>query len=415
MYRKLMLSMFMAVFLVACGQGLEQESIENQIEKPVELEEENVDDTTSNTEKSTENPSEEENSDSSSTGNLPELTVHYIDVGQADATLLEYGENSILFDAGDWRGNEVVNYLKSVGISKLDLVIGSHPDADHIGQLADVMNTFKVEEVWLSGNASTSQTFQRGLEAVLDSGANYHEPRTGEEFEIGPMGLKVLYPQSITGASNEESISVLFTYGEVTFLFTGDAGREAEKRMIRSGVDADILQLGHHGSTTSSDPAFIKAVSPEIAIYSAGADNSYGHPHQEIVSLIKNSGIKLYGTDVHGTIVVSTNGKEYTVKTKKDGTVTPKNTTSNSNSSTKANNSRSGTNTNEKPAPSGSCVNINTATIAEVQKIKHIGPERAQDLIDLRPFSSVQELDRIKGIGPARINDIVAEGVACVN
>lgn len=411
MYRKLILSMFMAIFLVACGQGVELESHENHIEKQTELEEKSAEETSGNTEES--NQSEE--SDSNVSGNLPELNVHYIDVGQADATLLQYGENSILFDAGDWRGNEVVNYLNSVGISKLDLVIGSHPDADHIGQLADVMNTFDVDEVWLSGNDSTSQTFQRGLEAVLNSGANYHEPRTGEEFEIGPMSLKVLYPQSITGASNEESISVLFTYGEMTFLFTGDADRQAEKRMITSGIDADILQLGHHGSSTSSDPSFIKAVSPEVAIYSAGIDNSYGHPHQEVVSLIKNSGIKLYGTDVHGTIVVTTDGIEYTVKTKKDGTITPKNTASNSKSSSSSNHTSPGTEESKKSAPSGSCVNINTASFEDVQKIKHIGPERAQDLINLRPFSSVQDLDRIKGIGPSRINDIVVEGVACVN
>lgn len=414
MYKKLLLSMFMAVFLVACGQGIEQESNVDDIDKPIEVGEGSLEETDSDTENPHENqPAQEDKSGTTVPASLPELNVHYIDVGQADATLLQYGEHSILFDVGDWRGDEVVNYLKEQGISTLDLVIGSHPDADHIGQLADVMNTFDVEEVWLSGNVSTSQSFQSGLEAVLNSGANYHEPRAGEEFDIGPMSLKILYPQSISGASNEESISVLFTYGEVKFLFTGDADSQAEKRMMNLGVDADILQLGHHGSSTSSDPAFIKAVSPDIAIYSAGADNSYGHPHQEVVSLMQNSSIKLYGTDVHGTIIVTTDGNEYTLKTKKDGTVTPKNTASNSKPSSSSKNTNSETNTNEKP--SGSCVNINTASIEEVQKIKHIGPERAQDLINLRPFSSVQDLDRIKGIGSARINDILAQGVACVN
>ncbi|WP_026909235.1 MBL fold metallo-hydrolase [Paucisalibacillus globulus] len=434
MYKKLMLSMFMAIFLVACGQGVIEESNEDatnavdveksQTEAEDSQEEKEAEDTSDEQSETTDNQSSQEN-DTNTTNqvdNLEELQVHYIDVGQADATLLQYGENTILFDAGDWRGNEVVNYLQSQGITRLDLVIGSHPDADHIGQLADVVNTFSVTEVWLSGNDSTSDTFQRGLEAVLSSGANYHEPRTGEEFDIGAMNLKVLYPSSITGASNEESISVLFTYGNVTFLFTGDADSNAEIRMMNSGfsVDADILHLGHHGSSTSSDPAFVKAVSPEVAIYSAGAGNSYGHPHREIVSLIQESGIELYGTDVHGTIIVTTDGKDYSIKTNKDGTITPKSTESNNSNSSSSNNSNPSSNSDSNKDTSnnqsnGSCVNINTASYEEVQQIKHIGPERAQDLIDLRPYNSVEDLDRIKGIGPARIKDILAQGVACTN
>lgn len=423
MFKRLILPMLMAIFLVACGQGVEQESSDHltnkveieQKESVVSLEEENAED---NTEEQSESGNEESSQKTNQIENLGDLQVHYIDVGQADATLLQYGEHTILFDAGDWRGNEVVNYLQSQGVTNLDLVIGSHPDADHIGQLADVINQFSVTEVWLSGNESTSNTFQRALEAVLTSGANYHEPRAGEEYDIGPMNIKVLYPNSITGASNEESISLLFTYGEVTFLFTGDADQSAEKRMMSSGnsVDADILQLGHHGSSTSSNQAFIEAVSPEVAIYSAGSGNSYGHPHREVVSLIQNLGIQLYGTDVHGTIIVTTDGKDYSIKTKKDGTVTPKNTASNQSDSNESSDSNSSSNADTSTNQSnGSCVNINTASLEEVQRIKHIGPERAQDLIDLRPFSSVEDLDRIKGIGPARIKDIVAEGVACVN
>lgn len=436
MYKKILLSIVMAVLLVACSQTTDEEDNNgNTSDIPIEeaqhdnnkdkqedesSEETNKDEATN----SNEEPSEENNDNANTTNtadNLPELNVHYIDVGQADATLLQYGNHNILFDAGDWRGNEVVNYLKAQGVTKLDLVIGSHPDADHIGQLDDVVNSFTVEEVWLSGNESTSNTFQRGLEAVLASGAGYHEPRSGEEFEIGSMNLQVLYPTSISGKSNEESISVLFTYGNVKFLFTGDADKNAEKRMINSGisVDADILQLGHHGSNTSSDQAFIHAVSPEVAIYSAGANNSYGHPHHEVVSLIQNEGIELYGTDVHGTIIVTTNGNDYSIKTNKDGTVTPKNTASsnksNSSSGGGSNSSKKSTENKTNPPSNSSCVNLNTASYEEVQRIKHIGPERAQDLIDNRPYSSVSDLDRIKGIGPARIKDIEAEGIACVN
>lgn len=456
MYKKIMLSMFLVIFLTACGQVTEQVNQEDkaesvEIETASQAEEEKEQDSSSDTEKAEEATKEtaetsNTNTDNHKAGDLPKLNVHYIDVGQADATLFQYGNHSILFDTGDWRGDEVVTYLQSQGISKLDLVIGSHPDADHIGQLANVMKSFTVSEVWLSGNESTSQTFQRGLEAVLDSGANYHEPRTGEEFSIGDMDLTVLYPESITGAANEESISVLFTYGGVKFLFTGDADQQAERRMMNTGItiDADILQLGHHGSNTSSDPSFIAKVSPAVAIYSAGAGNSYGHPHAEVVSRIQQAGITLYGTDVHGTIIVTTDGNDYSIITKTDGTITPKSSgkstdsgssagsgsTSNSSSgsSSSASNSNtsadSGSSTNssktkktepKQSAPSAGCVNINSASVEAVQQIIHIGPERAQDLINLRPFSSVRDLDRISGIGPARIKDIQAQGLACVN
>ncbi|WP_339213602.1 MBL fold metallo-hydrolase [Ornithinibacillus sp. FSL M8-0202] len=412
MYKKLIASLFLTIILTACGQGV---SLETNKELATDIEKAQTEPTSDHviSDEQTEGHRKEQNN-SKSTENLAELQVHYIDVGQADATLFQYGNHNILFDAGDWRGNEVVNYLHSQGVSKLDLVIGSHPDADHIGQLADVINTYEVTEVWLSGNESTSSTFQRVLEAIVSSGANYHEPRAGEEFDIGPLNLKVLHPQSITGKPNEESISVLFTYGDVKFLFTGDADRDAETQMMTVGFDvnADILQLGHHGSSTSSDPSFISAVSPEIAIYSAGADNKYGHPHREVISYITNAGIDLYGTDVNGTIIVTTDGKEYTVKTERDGTVPSKNSSSNNSSGDTAN-SNEASKSNEKA--NSSCIDINTASYEELQQIIHISSERAQDLIDLRPFHSIKDLKRINGIGDGRIKDIVAQGMACVS
>src|SRR5699024_5216286 len=207
---------------------------------------------------------------------------------QADATLFQYEDKAktytILYDTGDWKRNDVINYLAAVNISYIDLIIISHPDADHIGQLAEIMKTYDVGEVWMSGNESTSQTFQNALEAILATDAGYEEPRAGDKTTLGPMELKVLHPDTISGKANEESLSILFTYGENSFLFTGDAGKADEKEMIsRTSLQADILQLGHHGSNTSSDPAFIKEVDPDIAIYSAGEGNSYGHPHEEVI------------------------------------------------------------------------------------------------------------------------------------
>src|SRR5699024_8083941 len=173
-----------------------------------------------------------------------------------------------------------------------------------------------------------------------------------------------------------------------------------------------ILQLGHHGSNTSSDPAFIQAVDLEVAIYSAGADNAYGHPHPEVVSLIQDAGITLYGTDVHGTILVTTDGKEYDVATKEDGTITPEST------GAPDNNARQETETEDEAepdneTPTDQCVDLNQASLEELQEIIHIGPARAQDVIDQRPYDSVDDLTKVNGIGPARIADIDNEGFAC--
>jgi len=363
---------------------------------------------------------EEENTETTQTPQAPthDLTVHYMDVGQADATLLQYADESgsyhILYDTGDWRGNEVTSYLRNQGIETLDLVIISHPDADHMGQLDKVMENFNVGEVWMSGNESSSQTFQRGLEAVLASDADFDEPRAGDTYDIGPLQLEVLYPNSISGKSNEESIATRFTYGNINFVFTGDAGKQDEAYMRNHfDVTADVLHLGHHGSNTSSDPDFIDAVGPEIAIYSAGAGNSYGHPSPEVVQTMEDRNIELYGTDVHGTIIVTTDGNNITVDTVSQGEIVAEAEASKEETNEQEVSEQESEEESTAPAPSG-CVDINSASVEELQEIIHIGPARAEDLISLRPYGSVDDLIRISGIGDARLADIKAEKVACV-
>lgn len=349
-------------------------------------------------------------------GDLSKLKVHYIDVGQADSTLLQFSDDgedfTLLIDAGNWNGNDVLNYLTSQNVSQIDIAIGTHPDADHIGQLDKVLTTFDVGEVWLSGNTSNSQTFQRLLSAIDSNGVDYYEPRMGDKFEIGPLKIDVLYPKTITENDNDESISLKITYGEVRFIFTGDASTGDELNMVQSGINlqADILHLGHHGSSTSTHPTFLSEVNPAVAIYSAGLNNTYGHPHEEVVNLIQSSDIQLYGTDVHGTVIVSTDGNDYTVLTKKDGTISPQSggKTSKSDSSNKQD-------SKSEPVPiNGSCIDVNSATFDKVQEIIHIGAARAEDLLKLRPFTSIDDLSRISGIGPARIEDIKSQGLACI-
>lgn len=426
---KKVLLIFFLIFLTACGQEASIEQIESNPEdeelieerteaeeKAAENEQANKESDSEQKEEKNETPRNNQSEPKDSSDTLSELNVHYIDVDQADATLLQYAdetrEYTILFDTGDWRDNEVVNYLQSQEVKEIDVVAVSHPDADHIGQLADVIESFPVGEVWLSGNESSSDTFQNAMEAILASEADYDEPRAGDSYQIGAMEIDVFYPNAITGKSNEESIALKFTYGDVQFLFTGDAGVDQEMEIMQNGdVSADILHLGHHGSDTSSSPAFIDAVNPDIAIYSAGENNEYGHPSSEVVSRIQAKGIELYGTDVHGTIIITTDGKEVSISTKEEGTITPESTASVAEEDQA--DEQSSEEMTDRASSNSSCVDINRASAEELQEIIHIGPERAEDLIEQRPYQSISDLDKMDGIGPSRIADIEAEGIAC--
>jgi competence protein ComEC len=333
------------------------------------------------------------------------MQAYFFDVGQADATLLLGHDFTVLIDAGDYTGNDVVPYLQSAGVKEIDLLIGTHPHADHIGQFPQVLDTFTVKEVWLSGDAHTSRTFENALDAVLASDAVYHEPRAGESFEFGSLQIEVVHPAHITGDFHEGSISIKAAFGSISFVLTGDAEVAQEREMISRGHDlqAQVLQLGHHGSSTSSCREFLEAVDPEVAIYSAGEDNSYGHPHEETVQLLSSMGIPLYGTDVHGTIVVVTDGKTYSVSAGDMEVIMAT--------------SGAVTKPDDGSALSGGCasgqININTASLEMLHQIVHIGPERAQELVSLRPFSSLDDLSRVSGIGPSRIKDIKTQGLAC--
>jgi beta-lactamase superfamily II metal-dependent hydrolase len=308
----------------------------------------------------------------------------------------------------------VINYLDAQDISFIDLVVISHPHADHIGQLAGIMESYDVGEVWTNGAESSSRTFQQAMEAILASDADYAEPSAGDTMEIGPLQIEVLHPGSLSGDLNKDSLSLRMVYGDISFVFTGDAYQADELEMIKrtDQLKSTFLQIGHHGSKTSSDPQFIRAVDPDAAIYSAGADNSYGHPHPEVISLMQNEGITVYGTDVHGTILISTDGKEYDVTTKEDGTISPESTGSATGNNHNQEKEKDNAET-EKPDTAGDCIDINQAPEEKLQEIIHIGPVRAQDVIAQRPYDRVDDLTKVDGIGPARITDIKEEGLAC--
>lgn len=324
---------------------------------------------------------------------LEEMQAYFLDVGQAEATLLRGPGFTILIDSGDLGKSDVITHLTELGVESLDLFILTHPHSDHIGQASNILQKLPVLEVWMSGYEHTTRVFEDVLNAILASEADYYEPRRGDVISFGDLVLEVLNPKEIANDLHDTNIVVRATYGEISFLFTGDAEKKTEDKILTSGlpVQAQVLQLGHHGSRTSSSLNFLLAVRPEVAMYSAELAGVYGHPHAEVVDRLKILEIPMYGTDRHGTILITTDGRSYQIH---------------------------GIQANVSNSHQHSVmVDLNEASWLELQQIVHIGPERATAIINWRAqylFRSLDDLRSIPGLSEKRIEDIKNQGLASV-
>lgn len=247
------------------------------------------------------------------------LQVHFIDVGQGDAILIDLGTTEVLIDAGE-KSPGVTDYLENYVDDDLELMVATHPHTDHIGGLIEVLDEFKVDNIWVNGDVSTSKTYIDFMAEANDEEGQIHVARRGDKLVAGTLTFYVLNPPStLFSDTNDNSIVLQLNYGNIDFLFTGDAEIAAEQSMIDAGVlsDIDILKVGHHGSRSASSSAFLAVTHPEVAIYMAGTGNDYGHPHQETLTALADIGATIYGTDKNGTIVLSTDGTSYTIRTDK--------------------------------------------------------------------------------------------------
>ena len=256
------------------------------------------------------------------------LSVYFFDVGQGDSTLFLYEGKTILVDAGEYEmGDRVVDDLRSLGVTRIDLLVATHPHSDHIGGMQEVLAVFPVGTVLDTGPVHPSSTYDHFLETIEQNHIPYQVAEQGQTVDITPaLRVLVLSPQEDRPGDdlNANSVVLRISYGMIDFLMTGDLGREGEDALLRTGypLDAEILKVGHHGSSSSTSPAFLARVLPETAVIPVGAENDYGHPHTETLALLEENSVTVYRTDRNGTILVRSDGMSYSVKTEVNTTGT---------------------------------------------------------------------------------------------
>ena len=332
------------------------------------------------------------------------LDVEILDVGQGDSILIRTPEGKVVLIDGGTGKEDVVPMLRTRNIDTINLLVGTHPHADHIGGLDEVISAFTIKNYMDNGLPHTTKTYEKVMELIESKEIPYITALNGREFNLDDgIQLSVLHPQDkpLTNTRsdlNSNSVILRLTHGDSCFLFTGDAEEPTEDVLVQKGIEpCAVLKVAHHGSNHSSSTRFLNAVQPQMALISAGQDNRYGHPGEETLERIKHTGAQIYRTDQMGTIHLQSDGKNVRVL-KSSGQVrpAPTPTTSSTHESPSA----------PEPVPPQNIegkFDINTATQSQLESIPGIGPSKAIAIIAYReangPFQSHGEIKNVHGIG----------------
>ena len=250
---------------------------------------------------------------------LDNMRVHYIDVKQGDSTFIEFpNDKTMLIDAGKKeQGSNVVNYIKNLGYNKIDYVVGTHPDADHIGGLATVIESFAIGSIYMPKKSSTTQTYLNLLKVIKNKGLTIHTAISGVNIiSLDNLKVDIISPTKEYETSNESSAVIKIVYKNRKFLFMADATTDNEAD-IKADVESDVVKVGHHGSDTSSKEEFVQKTKAKYAVISVG-ENSYHHPYDIIVKRWENIGAEVLRTDKLGSIVISTDGNNLNINNNVD-------------------------------------------------------------------------------------------------
>ena len=238
------------------------------------------------------------------------LSVYFLDVGQADSILIQVNNENMLIDAGNNNdGPLLVNYFNSLNIKDFKYVVGTHPHEDHIGGLDNIIESFNIEQFFLPNVITTTTTFLEILDALETKNMKLTVPKIGQILTLGDAKIEVLYTGTNQKDLNSTSIVLKLTYHNIKFLFTGDTTATIEKELAKKEIQTDVLKVSHHGSPYSTTSTFLKKASPKYAIISVGKQNNYGHPGTTTLNKLKKANIEIHRTDKEGTIIATTNGK----------------------------------------------------------------------------------------------------------
>lgn len=248
-----------------------------------------------------------------------DLEVHFIDVGQGDSILIQSKDMAMVIDGGEnHMGERVVTYLKSLGIEKLDYLVATHPHSDHIGGIDTILYEIPVDTIIMPHVYHSTKTYADVIKAIKDVNGYISYPEVGDLYPFNNGYFTIVAPNNQDYSNiNNYSIGIRLTHGYNDFLFTSDAEIIAEEEMLSNGLNlsSEVYKLAHHGSTTSNSSEFLDAVNPYYAVATVGYDNDYGHPHNEILKEMVDRNIKLYRTDLQGTIIITSNGSTLKVNT----------------------------------------------------------------------------------------------------